>query len=201
MGVTFSEKEIEAVARVCHEANRAFCRSIGDASQPEWDDAPDWQRSSCVDGVKFRLLNPGAGPETSHENWSRVKLAEGWKYGPKKDPEKKEHHCLVPYDELPLEQRLKDHIFLGVVNAFMNGKDGTLRELDIVDPQAGASLDKVTVILPGGSVSFEKGVNAEHISTVLRSVRKVRRTEADGEFVHDGPSRTHIDIVVTGKEP
>jgi len=45
------------------------------------------------------------------------KLKDGWKHGPVKDPEKKEHPCLIPYDELPKEQQVKDHLFIGVVKA------------------------------------------------------------------------------------
>jgi len=38
----------EQIAQVCHEANRAFCSSIGDNSQHAWDAAPQWQRDSAV---------------------------------------------------------------------------------------------------------------------------------------------------------
>ena len=37
--------------------------------------------------------------------------------GPVKDPEKKEHPCFLPYDELPLSQRIKDYLFTAVVEA------------------------------------------------------------------------------------
>lgn len=37
--------------------------------------------------------------------------------GPVKDAEKKEHPCIVPYDQLPLDQRMKDYIFAGIVHA------------------------------------------------------------------------------------
>jgi hypothetical protein len=42
---------------------------------------------------------------------------DGWKYGPVKDPEKKEHPCFVPYDRLPTEQKAKDYIFGAVVKS------------------------------------------------------------------------------------
>lgn len=123
MGVTLTEKEIEVVARVCHEANRAYCTYLEDFSQVPWDLAPDWQKSSCIDGVKFRINNSAAPAKASHENWSKHKVADGWKYGPVKDPEKKEHPCLVPFEELPFEQQVKDHMFLHIVNAFLNAKE------------------------------------------------------------------------------
>lgn len=108
---------IEKIAKVAHEANRAYCESIGDNSQIPWGRAPDWQRESAIDGVKFHLNNPDSQPQDSHENWLKLKFAEGWKYGEVKAVGKKEHPCCVPYDELPIEQRVKDSIFLGIVRA------------------------------------------------------------------------------------
>lgn len=104
----------EAAARAAHEANRAYCIALGDMSQAPWNEAPDWQRKSCIVGVKG-VLEDGNGPRESHESWLKEKAATGWKYGPVKDPEKKEHPCFVAYDELPAEQRLKDTIFTTVV--------------------------------------------------------------------------------------
>ena len=37
---------IKQIAKTCHEVNKAFCESIGDASQPSWNDAPQWQKIS-----------------------------------------------------------------------------------------------------------------------------------------------------------
>lgn len=107
----------ETIARVCHEVNRAYCQSIGDNSQPSWDEAPDWQKSSATNGVYFHLCND-VTPEMSHESWMAQKVSEGWVYGPVKDPLKKEHPCMVPYSELPVEQRTKDYLFKAVVDAF-----------------------------------------------------------------------------------
>jgi len=42
-------------------------------------------------------------------------MADGWKYGPVKDVEKKEHPCCVEYHELPVDQKAKDFIFRAVV--------------------------------------------------------------------------------------
>lgn len=111
----YEDTIIEACARAAHEANRAYCIAIEDFSQPSWDHAPDWQKSSARNGV-VGAMN-GATPEQSHESWLAEKMATGWKYGPVKDPEKKEHPCFVPYSELPPNQRAKDAIFVNVVRA------------------------------------------------------------------------------------
>ncbi len=102
---------LDTIAAACHMANRAYCIALGDSSQPLWEDAPEWQKSSARNGVLAILKNPDLTPEQSHEGWLKQKQDEGWKYGPVKDTEKKEHPCFVPYGELPEEQRKKDHIF------------------------------------------------------------------------------------------
>lgn len=107
---------IERIARVAHEVNRAYCASQGDDSQKPWGLAPKWQRESARAGVQFHLDNPDAGPEASHNEWSARKIAEGWVYGPLKDPAAKTHPCLVPFEDLPKAQQAKDYLFRAVVH-------------------------------------------------------------------------------------
>ena len=106
-----------SAARLAHEVNRAYCSSIGDDSQVSWEEAPQWQRDSCASGVAFHIANPDAGDAGSHENWMKDKIADGWVYGDKKCPDSKTHHCLVPFNELPKEQQIKDTLFRAVVHA------------------------------------------------------------------------------------
>lgn len=117
---------IEQIAMVSHEVNRAYCEALGDTSQVAWADAPKWQRDSAIAGVKFHLSDPDASPAASHECWLAEKEAAGWKWGPVKDAEAKEHPCFVPYDELPVEQRAKDYLFRGVVHALRGMVDDRL---------------------------------------------------------------------------
>lgn len=108
----------EVAAYMAHEANRMYCLSVmDDASQVPWDEAPEWQKSSARNGVAGVL--DGNGPRESHESWLAEKAASGWKYGPDKDAEKKEHPCFLSYDELPDGQKKKDAIFVAVVRAVM----------------------------------------------------------------------------------
>jgi hypothetical protein len=113
MATISRQAKIEACARAAHEANRAYCLANGDATQPSWDEAPDWQRTSACNGVAGVLA--GNTPRQSHECWLAEKERTGWKYGPVKDPSKKEHPCFVQYDQLPPEQQQKDTIFTTVV--------------------------------------------------------------------------------------
>lgn len=107
---------IAEIAQVCHEANRAVQAITGDPSpSPAWDGAPEWQRESAVEGVRQAL--DGATPEQLHESWCGHKRADGWTYGEVKDAGAKTHPCLVPYAELPAEQRAKDSLFHAIVAA------------------------------------------------------------------------------------
>ncbi len=108
---------VERIAKICHQTNKAYCETIGDDSQPEWGLAPAWLRDSAVKGVEFHLDHPEATAAASHESWLAEKEATGWKYGPVKNPEAKEHPCFVPFSELPPEQQAKDRLFKAIVDA------------------------------------------------------------------------------------
>lgn len=113
---------IEKIAQVAHEVNRAYCQAIGDNSQTSWEDAPAWQKESAVLGVIFHVEHPDAGPDASHNSWMKQKLDTGWVYGEEKDPEAKTHPCIVPFEELPLGQQVKDHLFRQVVHSLKDFK-------------------------------------------------------------------------------
>lgn len=111
---------IVKIARMAHQLNKEYCETfMDDHSQPEWEDAPDWQKESSVNGVKFTLANIEVTPEDSHKNWYDFKLKDGWKYGPVKDPEKKEHPCMVTYEELPKGQKVKDALYQSTVKILL----------------------------------------------------------------------------------
>jgi hypothetical protein len=113
----------EDIARVCHEANKAYCESIGDMSQPHWEDAPAWQKESAIAGVKAFVDSPNKNNdkiyEESHNGWLEMRLRDGWTYGDVKDPERKVHPCMLPYHSLPNEQKWKDRIFTSICRALI----------------------------------------------------------------------------------
>lgn len=107
----------EQLAKVCHQANKAYCEVIGDKSQVNWEEAPEWQRQSAISGVRFHLKEDRQ-PSDSHENWMKEKLADGWVFGEVKDAVKKTHPCIVAYEKLSPLQQNKDILFLNIVKAF-----------------------------------------------------------------------------------
>lgn len=46
--------------------------------------------------------------ERVHDEWAQARFDAGWSYGPERNDTLKQHPCLVPYSELPEEERLYD---------------------------------------------------------------------------------------------
>ena len=43
-----------------------------------------------------------------HEVWAETRIQQGWTYGEQRNDELKTHPCLVPYEELPEEEKEYD---------------------------------------------------------------------------------------------
>lgn len=121
--MTHPEFDIAIVAKICHQANKAYCESNGDSSQLDWENAAAWQRKSACAGVEYAIANPDASPGSQHAAWLADKIKDGWKYGPKKDEKKKEHPSMVPFEQLPVLDQLKDALFLSIVRALVPRKE------------------------------------------------------------------------------
>ena len=44
-----------------------------------------------------------------HEVWAETRIKQGWKYGEQRNDELKTHPSLVPYEELPEEEKVYDY--------------------------------------------------------------------------------------------
>lgn len=106
---------VKDIAAACHEVNRVLQLALGEEPSPHWESAPDWQVESAVAGVHEALR--GASPAQLHQSWCDQKYRDGWVHGPAKDEDDRTHPCLVPYDELPESQKVKDYTFQAVVKA------------------------------------------------------------------------------------
>jgi hypothetical protein len=115
----YKKFHVLAIAKVCHETNRAWCEVNGDYSQKKWEDAPEWQKKSAIDGVEFRMKNPDERASRQHDEWMKVKISNGWTYGETKSEEKKTHPCITSWGNLPADQQMKDVLFASVVKAIV----------------------------------------------------------------------------------
>jgi hypothetical protein len=148
--------QVEKIAQVAHAVNAAFCQSIGDDSQTDWDSAPEWQQQSALAGVELFLENPQTTPEQGHAAWLAQKTAEGWTYGEEKNAEAKTHPCCVPYADLSQEQKSKDYIFRAVVKALATVmKDASATGLDSGTATTDAQSPHAPTQAPGTSTSTQ----------------------------------------------
>ena len=80
----------------------------------------------------------------AHEVWSRARLDQGWTWGPVRDDARRQHPCLVPYDQLPEEEKVHDrNAVAGALAAIRHAGWQLLPPagLDGIDPAEVASAD------------------------------------------------------------
>lgn len=110
-------KDLEAIARVVHEAVRAWSLAHGQAELPEWQDAPDWMKASTRTSVQFVLDHPEVDAGAQHEQWMQQRRAAGWTYGDVRDESRKTHPMLIPFEDLPDFEKSKDALVCAIVTA------------------------------------------------------------------------------------
>jgi hypothetical protein len=109
----------DALARVIHEANRAWNVHLDDpAPDPPWDALPDWHKQMITE--RITQIRAGLTPAQIHAEWITYLTADGWTWASAKDPGRKTHPCLRPYAELPGEQQVKDDLAVAIVTALLS---------------------------------------------------------------------------------
>ena len=76
--------------------------------QNKLDYIPEPMDLSSVDLPESLIQLSERIAENVHEVWAKARIDEGWTYGEKRDDIHKKHPCLVPYDELPEEEKEYD---------------------------------------------------------------------------------------------
>lgn len=119
------EVDIEKLCRAVHEVQRVYSEQLGDYSYLRWESSPQWHKDSIRDSVLAVIANANWRPEDLHQHWLDEKARDGWSAGPRKSIERREHPFLIPYGDLPAEQRAKSAIFLSVVNGMVRRRAAT----------------------------------------------------------------------------
>lgn len=110
-----TELNIDGIARVCHEANRAYCLMTNDPGLPNWEGLEESYRESTRTGVRAAM--EGKTHKQMHDSWMQERRGQGWQYGPVLDRAAKIHPNLIPYADLPEAQKRKDALFSNIVRA------------------------------------------------------------------------------------
>ena len=111
----------EQAARVCHAAHCALQAVQGEPlpSVP-WDDLPAETRRIVIESI--RAARQGEPPEQLHARWVRAMAALGWTWGPERDPERKRHPNMIPFWDLPPDERDKDEQFAALATSRALGR-------------------------------------------------------------------------------
>jgi len=82
----------------------------------KWQDRDDEFKKQMIEIVKkYLTMEELPTPEEAHNSWMKSYFEMGWKYGEKRDLKRKTHPDLIPYNELPKDEKDKDAIFLALV--------------------------------------------------------------------------------------
>jgi hypothetical protein len=46
--------------------------------------------------------------KNTHEVWAQERMAQGWRFGPARNDQRKEHPSLIPYEQLPEKEKVYD---------------------------------------------------------------------------------------------
>jgi len=109
--------DFETITKFIYEAARKEAEWSKRSIVPEaWEDRDEKFKKQMIDVVRRYIESDQLpSPEEAHNSWMKAYLDMGWKYGEARDTEKKTHPDLLPFDQLPRDERDKDAIFLSLV--------------------------------------------------------------------------------------
>ncbi|GBC62521.1 hypothetical protein DENIS_3493 [Desulfonema ishimotonii] len=107
---------VEQAARSFHQHLKAFRESLGDYTLPDWEETTKHNREMGVRFVRYTLANQSITPESHHEKWVANMAKRGWRHGNERNPDKKTHPCMVPWEDLPYHEQAKTVLMIATVN-------------------------------------------------------------------------------------
>jgi hypothetical protein len=110
----------EQIAKICHEAVAAYSKSLGDSKAiPSWDKATEEEKEAVTKSVILHIGSVDAYPAENHNAWVKERVDSGWVFGEVEDEKKKTHPFILPFDQLPIEQQIKEHLLRGIVQSMI----------------------------------------------------------------------------------
>ncbi len=106
---------VQELAELIHGINLLYTKTAGlPGTTVPWIAVSEGERAKFIAAVEEQIKNPSSSPENSHKRWMKSKKQDGWIFGEFNRVEKT-HPCLANYDELPLEQQIKDKLFMKLI--------------------------------------------------------------------------------------
>lgn len=80
--------------------------------------SPERYRPAPLDTAAVRLPDEAEAvlevlARNAHEAWALERFSDGWRWGPQRDEAARLHPSLVPYEQLPEEEKKYDRIAVG----------------------------------------------------------------------------------------
>lgn len=109
--------KVQKIAEVIYEATRLEAEWSERSIVPErWNERDEKFRNQFVDIIsKYLSDDTLPTPEEAHDSWMKAYEEMGWKYGEVRDAELKTHPDMLPFNELPKDEKDKEAIFLAFV--------------------------------------------------------------------------------------
>jgi hypothetical protein len=94
-----------------------------------------------------------------HERWVARKVKTGWRYGDPRDDVRRLHPCIVPWADLPEDERVKDRLLVLHLPEIVAAAGMTMARLEALDPQRiGVTGHRVFADLPLVRAGIEKAL-------------------------------------------
>ncbi|QIH75183.1 hypothetical protein GTN31_02375 [Macrococcoides canis] len=95
-----------------------------------WDELDGFKKGSSIARADYywiqkwlkehTIIKQNELMELEHIRWCRYHYINHWSYGKERDDLLRKHNLLVPYNELPLEEKLKDSIYNDIIKKEIN---------------------------------------------------------------------------------
>jgi len=107
------------IAEILHNAISVIPRTDGSVIVP-WEALNGVLKDRAADTVdrlmrKMWQFPHGMSDDYCHKVWYDNMKDMGWSYGPAYSLEQKLHPSMVPFDELPTDEKIKDAIWSGII--------------------------------------------------------------------------------------
>lgn len=105
------------IAEQAHAVNNVWTKEVGNETRPEWNTLSQEDKEHYIHAVSNAIDSKLYSPAEAHKQWSTWMLAQGWEHGEYNRDEKK-HPNLIPFEQLPESEKVKDILFIAVCKPF-----------------------------------------------------------------------------------